>query len=102
MSEADDLAPMPRTAKGKRPQFFADPAMDHMLAMILELSAELSATRERLASLESLMATKGVMADGELEGYQVPDETAGQMAQRRQEFVQRLFRTIEVEAGSRG
>jgi len=33
---------LPRTSKGKRPHFFEDQSFDHLLAMIVELSAELS------------------------------------------------------------
>ena len=38
----------PRTAKGKKPGYFADPATDKLLQMVITLAGELSVVRDRL------------------------------------------------------
>lgn len=96
--EAND--PIPLVTESKRPKVFDDPAADHLLAVCLELAADLSVTRERLAAVEALAEAKGVFAPGELEAFAMPEETAEALAAGRQAFVRRLLRTIESEAKS--
>lgn len=98
MTDKPKEAPLPRIAKGKRPSFFDDPAVDHLLAMILELASELSATRERLAVLESVMEEQGMLAPDMVENHVLSEEKANDIAAMRQDFVARMFRTLEAEA----
>lgn len=69
--------PHPRAAKGPRPQFFDDPTSDTLLSMNVALLTELMATRERLDTLERLVAAKGVLGREEIESYE-PDAAAEQ------------------------
>ena len=47
-------------AKGRRPYFFDDPAVDKLLAMTMALAGELAVTRERLDTVERILAEKGL------------------------------------------
>jgi hypothetical protein len=67
--------PHPRAARGPRPEFFADAASDTLLAMNVALLTELMATRERLDTLERLVAAKGLVQRAEIDAFE-PDEAA--------------------------
>ncbi len=91
MQPTDDEPKVARYAKGKRPAFFADPAMDEAMSMIMVLASEVSVVRDRLDTYERVMTEKGVITRADLENY-APDEAA--LADRetdRQALLQRLF-----------
>ena len=89
---------IPRVAKGRRPQYFADPATDKLLWMVLSLAGELSVTRQRLDALERLLAEQSILVDGALDGFTASDPTT--IAERealRQELVDRLLSVVCAE-----
>jgi hypothetical protein len=45
------MSHLARTAKGRKPRYFADPATDKLLDMVVKLTAELSVTRDRLDAI---------------------------------------------------
>jgi len=100
MSEAPEKQPLPRSIRGKRPQFFDDAAVDHLLATVLELSAELWVSRSRQAALESYLAENGTLDKAAFEAFELPQSDQDALAAWRSEFMQRLFRTIEAEAAT--
>ena len=56
MSQTDpSKVVLPRTTKGKRPSFFADPTIDQMMTFIVELTTEVGVMRERLDTVERLL-----------------------------------------------
>ena len=65
---------LPRTAKGKKPQYFQDPSMDKMLSMILTLMGELSVTRDRLDTVERLIEKNNLFNVEDIEEYKLTDE----------------------------
>lgn len=94
-----DRTSLPRVAKGKRPQFFEDKSVDHLVTMVMELSAELYSVYGRLDSLERYLAEKNLVDRKALDAF-IPDE-AGQ-AERlawRELLLERLFRTISADRG---
>ena len=66
---------LPRYSKGKRPQFFNEEGMEHLLAMILELSTELAVAYNRIDRLERVLIAAGVTSQNALDNYE-PDEEA--------------------------
>ena len=46
---------LPRTVRGKRPQFFDLPGLDEALSMIMVLAEELAVLRDRLDTVERLL-----------------------------------------------
>ena len=90
-------AALPRTAKGKRPQYFADPATDKLLSMVVALMSELSVTRDRLDSVERLLERHGVFDQSEVEHYRPEGDAATARAQRRAAATARVFRILEAE-----
>lgn len=104
MTAGQDRTPLPKAAKGKRPQFFDDPGTDHLVSMFLELASEVWVLRERLQLLEDVAADKGVILEQELEGYSPPPERAAALAADRQAFIERITFVLERElpGGSSG
>lgn len=86
-----------RVAKGKRPQYFSDPATDKLLSMTMTLMEELSVTRERLDSLERLLSSKQVIARAELEGWTPDAEAALERTGARAAYVERMMRAMHAE-----
>lgn len=91
-------------ASGKRPYFFADADVDRLLAIVWAMAGELAVTRERLDTVERLLAAHEVLARTEIEGYRPDQQAAQERGQWHLEYVARLLRILqqEVEAMQRG
>ena len=53
---------MKRDARGKRPQFYQDPAIDQMMSMIMVLAGEVSVLADQLDSTQRVLANHGIDA----------------------------------------
>jgi hypothetical protein len=87
--------PMRRTIRGGRPYFFADPAIDKILAMVVVLGSEVWTLRERLAALEAIQVRQGSLASGELDAHDFSPEDETRLAGERKEFIDSLFRVLQ-------
>ena len=97
-SQMPDTTPrLARVAKGRKPQYFADPATDKLLWMTLTLMEELSVTRDRLDVVERLLARKRVLSPAEIDGWIADDKATSDRAARRAAFVGRMMRAAEAE-----
>jgi hypothetical protein len=90
--------PLARAAKGRKPQYFADPATDKLLSMVLALTQELSVARDRIDTLERLLDRAGVLAAQTVEDYLPTAEEAAARATVRAGMIRRVFRAAEQEA----
>ena len=72
-----------RVAKGKKPQYFSDPAIDKLLWMTVTLMEELSVTRDRLDTVERLLAKKRVLKATEVDLWRPDSKSALQRDARR-------------------
>ena len=86
-----------RVAKGKKPQYFSDPAIDKLLWMTLTLMEELSVTRDRLDTVERLLARKRVLSAKEIAAWKADAKAATERASRRAAFVDRVMRAVHAE-----
>ncbi|MFN7174361.1 MAG: hypothetical protein ACK4MT_06580 [Thermaurantiacus tibetensis] len=90
-----DFPPLPQEARGKRPVFFDDPAIDTLLGMLLELAQAHWVARERLARLEHWAAHAVTSATVPFDDcYALPAEAAARLAAERDSFVARLFAPV--------
>ena len=97
MRKSNAGAELPQRAKGSRPYFFEDPAVDKLVGMILGLAGEVSVLHDRLDSLERISECKGIIFQAEIENF-VPDAKA--MADRekwRDNFLDNVLRVIHQE-----
>jgi hypothetical protein len=97
MSIQDAIAKASAKPAGKRPYSFT-PEVERVLAITLAVSQELAVTRQRLDTVERLLAARGIVTRDEVEDF-VP--SAADHAQRglwNQEYIARVFRIIQQEA----
>lgn len=84
-------------AKGGRPIFFEEMAVDRLYSLTLSLAAELAATRERLDTVERLLEQGGALDREKVEMYS-PDREAGEergIAMRA--YIARVMRGFQQE-----
>ena len=89
---APDQVKLPRTAKGQRPHFFDDPAIDQMMTFFLELMAEVTALRERVDTIERLLDEKGSISRADIEAYRPDAPGEAERAAWAQAFIGRVMR----------
>jgi hypothetical protein len=89
-----------RKPKGKRPWFYQSQEAERVLNITLALAQELAVTRERMDTLERILAAKGVLALGEFDAYQPSKEVAETRSAATQAYLARILRVIsqEIEA----
>lgn len=73
------------------PAFFDNPAIDNLIAVTMELGAELWVQRERMRIIEKILAEKGVVTAELIEQYTPSAEESVAVRAERDAFVQRLF-----------
>ena len=84
-------------AKGQRPQYFDDPAVDRLYSLTLALASELSATRDRLDTVERLLEAQGGLKRKDIEEY-APDKTASdERGESTRAYVARIMRGFQQE-----
>jgi len=84
----------PRAAQGVRPQYFDDPNMDQMHAMITALAAEVSVLFDRFDAVERILDQKGVLTRADLEAWQPDDAEEEERKAKREALIGRLFRSV--------
>ena len=102
MSEPIDwVALSGKRAKGKRPEYFDEPALDRLYSVVFAMAAEVSALRERQDTVERLLDAKGTISREDIETY-VPDRQAGEergLATRA--YLSRIMRGFQQEVEAR-
>lgn len=88
---------MRRTIRGGRPYFFADPAIDKILNMVVVLASEVWTLRERLAAMEALQVRQGSLGAGEIDAFDFSPEDEARLAGDRKEFIDGLFRVLQEQ-----
>jgi hypothetical protein len=83
--------------KGKRPQFLADPAVERVLAITMVLAQELHVTRERLDTVERLLAERGLLERAALETYAPDPAAALERAEAGRAYLARVLRYLQQE-----
>ena len=97
VADTPSRQPMRRTIRGGRPYFFADPAIDKLLNMLVVLGSEVWTLRERLAALEAIQIRQGGLAAGELDAHEFSAEDEARLAAERKEFIDSLFRILQEQ-----
>jgi hypothetical protein len=94
-----DKISLPKIAKGKRPVVFDDPSIDHLVTMVLEMSAELYAVYQRLDTVERLLDEAKVVDRSKIDAYKPDAAAEAERAEWRELFLERLFRTVRADRG---
>lgn len=103
--DVPDSIPLLRTARGRRPQVFADPATDQLLAILVSLVGEVAMLRDRLDTVERLAERAGILTHQAIEEFRPSAEERAARDARRAAYLERVFRilqeSIEEQSGER-
>lgn len=102
--ELDWVALSGKRAKGKRPEYFDDPAVDRLYSVVFALVAETSALRERMDTIERLLEDKGTINRADIESYEPDRDAAEERGLATKAYIARIMRGFqqEVEAMEAG
>ena len=95
--EEENKIKLERIAKGKRPEYFSDPAIDKLLAIVVALVSEVSVMRDRLETVETLIEEKGVFSRDDIEQFEPSADQVAIRDTQREEYLERVFRIIQTE-----
>lgn len=82
---------LPRTVRGKRPQFFEAAGVDEVHSMLLVLAQELVVLRERIDAAEMIAAARGVDLAQEIEALELDEAALARREAWRKAFFDRLY-----------
>lgn len=74
--------------------YFEDGQIDRVMSVIWQLSQEAYVARQRILALEKLLADKGIIDSGELDGVVPSDEARSAASAEGDQFVNRLLRPV--------
>jgi hypothetical protein len=80
--------------------FFADPDVDRVLGVVMELAGELYVVRDRLRTIETLLERHGTLSRADLDAYQPSPEERAERLAARDDFIQRILTPMTAEADS--
>ena len=86
-----------RTPKGIKPRYFADPATDKLLQMVITLAEELSVTRDHLDLVERLATKAGAFDRAAIEMLELSDNDHAEREAARADFVARVLRVLDQD-----
>lgn len=84
-------------AKGKRPAYFDDPALDRTLSIVMALVGEVAVLRERLDTVERLLEAKGSFSRADIEAYAPDRDAAYERGCKTREYVARIMRGVQQD-----
>lgn len=100
LPEPQDLDPVVMAnmrARGKRPVFLQDPAVERVLSITMSIAAELSVTRERVDTLERVLVQRGLLKPDDVDSF-LPDATAQATRHANgREYIARILRILEQD-----
>ena len=88
---------LPRAAKGKKLTYLDDQSIDNLMAMVMTLTQEISVLRDRLDTIEKLLAKKESITLKEIETFEPNDDLIQERRERRQMLLKRVLLPIEKE-----
>jgi len=84
-----------KRAKGKRPEYFDDPAIDRLLSITMALVGEVSVMRQRMDTIERLLDTKGVVSRDDIERFEPDAEGAYERGVQTKAYIARVMRGVQ-------
>ncbi len=95
--DIDWIARAGAKAKGKRPAYFEDPAIDRLLSITMALVGEVSVMRERMDTIERLLEDKGTISRADIDSY-TPDRAAGkERGMLIKDYISRIMRGVQQD-----
>lgn len=95
--EIDVMALAYRRAKGKRPWFFDDPAVEKVLNITMAVAGELAVTREQLDAVERLLEGQGALKRTSIETFKPDDQATAERDAWRKAYLTRILQVVTQE-----
>lgn len=92
------MVELPKKAKGERPRYFSDPAVEKLLSMTLALAGEVAVLRDRLDTVERLGAAGSSVSPEAVDAYQPDAAVRAARDALRENFLDVVFRAVHQEA----
>lgn len=93
-----DVAALVNAAsQGKRPYFFENADTDRLLAIVWAMAAELAVARERLDTVERLLAERQILDRQSIDAYRPDALAARERGEWQIEYIGRLLRILQQE-----
>lgn len=96
VSIADAIAEAGAKPAGKRP-YFLDREVERVLAITMAIAQELAVTRQRCDTLERILKSKGLLADGEIDSFRPDAAAQAERGLANQEYIARILRIVQQE-----
>ncbi|MEO0419129.1 MAG: hypothetical protein AAF249_09705 [Pseudomonadota bacterium] len=90
--EFDWIALSGKRAKGKRPEYFDEPAVDRLYSVVFAIAAELSALRERQDTVERLLDANGTISREDIESYKPDRQAVEERSLATRAYISRIMR----------
>lgn len=84
-------------AKGQRPYFLPDPAVERVLNITMAVATELAVTRERLDTLERLLEANGALEPGAIDRFEPSPEVMADRQRWHAAYIARILRLVQQE-----
>lgn len=84
-------------AKGKRPYFFEDKAVERVLNITMAVASEVAVQHERLDTLERLLEAKGVLSRQEIEQFKPTLQEGEERQVWHAKYIARVLRIVQQE-----
>ncbi len=97
MNELDLQRLINAAASGKRPHFFGDHDVDRLLSIVWAMAAELAVTRERLDTVERLLAERSLLDRAAIDDYRPDAAAAAERGEWQIDYIARLLRVLQQE-----
>jgi hypothetical protein len=93
----NDILLSSNKAKGQRPYFLEDKAVERVLNITMAVASEVAVMHERLDTIERLLSSKNILQNAEIEAF-VPDATQAEERQRwHASYIARILRIVQQE-----
>lgn len=88
---------LPRTARGKRPAFHENSAIDRLITIVMALTSEVSVLRDRVDTMELLGNKSGWLEHGAVDGFVADHPTRERREVAREAYLGRVLHALRAE-----
>ena len=86
-----------KKAKGERPRYFEDPAIDKVLSITMALAGELAVLRDRVDTIERLAEQGQSISRAAIDGYRPDEAVRAERDAWRDTFLSVVLRSVHQE-----
>jgi hypothetical protein len=97
MSDIDVNVLANAKAKGQRPYFFDDPAVERVLSITMAVATEVAVLRERMDTIERLMEAGVPVTKAAIDAYKPDDAAARERQEWHAAYIARILRIVQQE-----